>query len=228
MARAKRTDRSEARRRSRALSAQRLGQDVEGGEGPEAPDPAVPATRSAAAPAAASPAAVRPGFGSSLRASFRPLDLRGDLRALPRLLRHRAFLAPAVASGAAAILFMLAPSAYTQIFYQYFSYQAPIGALLAAGFFAPRASWLIGLIIGVLSILFQLPLLAGYAAADVVSFAISGALYGALFASMAAWYRRFLAGMNPNRNRPAATTSRRPDGKVPKKPAQRPMLARRR
>jgi len=226
VARAKRTDRAEARRRSRALSAPRPEQDAEDDDGLEEPGSAAaaPPARSAASAAGAP----RPGFGSSLRGSFRPIDIRGDVRALPRLLRNRAFLAPAVASGAAAILFMLAPNPTTQIFYQYFSYQAPIGALLVAGFFAPRASWLIGAILGVLSIVFQLPLLAGFAPVDVVSFMVSGALYGALFAAMSSWYRRFLSGMNPNRNRPASTSSRRPDGKIPRKPEQRPMLARRR
>jgi hypothetical protein len=128
----------------------------------------------------------------------------------------------------AAILYMVSPSPTTAIFYQYFSYQAPILALLVAGFFAPRASWLIGALLGTLSLLFQLPLLVGFAPADVLSFLFSGALYGALFASMAAWYRRFLSSMSRNRNRPTATTSRRPDGKIPRKPEQRPMLARRR
>ena len=225
MARAKRTDRAEARRRSRALSAPRPGGDVDD-EGIESKEADAPASARAAAATPAASARVSPGGG--FRGSFRPVDLRGDVRALPQLLRHRAFLAPAVASGVAAILYMLAPNPTTAIFYQYFSYQAPIGALLAAGFFAPRASWLIGAMLGILSLLFQAPLLADFAAGDLLSFLLSGALYGALFASMAAWYRRFLSSMGANRRRPAATTSRRPDGKVPRKPEQRPMLARRR
>ena len=233
MARAKRTDRAEARRRSRALSAARPARDIEidAGEAAAARPAAAPAARSGAGPNGAMP---RPSFSGSLRASFRPLDVRGDLRALPKLLLHRAFLAPAVASGAAAILGMLAsigtiaPSQVIFIFYQYFSGQVPIGALLAAGFFAPRASWLIGAIIGVLSLAFQAPLFSSLGPADVLSYAFSGATAGALFAAMAAWYRRFLGSMNPNRNRPAATTSRRPDGKIPRKQQPRPMLARRR
>lgn len=224
MPRAKRTDRAEARRRSRALSAPRpLGADDD--DAIEAPSSEPPARSASAASTTAAP---RPKVASGFRASFRPVDLRGDLRALPQLLRHRAFLAPAVASGVAAILYMVSPSPTTAIFYQYFSYQAPILALLVAGFFAPRASWLIGALLGTLSLLFQLPLLVGFAPADVLSFLFSGALYGALFASMAAWYRRFLSSMSRNRNRPTATTSRRPDGKIPRKPEQRPMLARRR
>ena len=51
---------------------------------------------------------------------------------------------------------------------------------------------------------------------------------GAFFAAAAAWYRRFLNRASPNRPRPNTPTSRRPDGKVARKPQQRPMLARRR
>ena len=50
----------------------------------------------------------------------------------------------------------------------------------------------------------------------------------AFFAAAAAWYRRFLRGANPNRGRPAQSTAKRPDGKVPKKQEQRPLLARKR
>jgi hypothetical protein len=56
----------------------------------------------------------------------------------------------------------------------------------------------------------------------------SGVPLSAIVAAAGAWYRRFLNRANPNRDRPGASTARRPDGKVPKKPQQRPMLARRR
>ena len=56
----------------------------------------------------------------------------------------------------------------------------------------------------------------------------TGVPLSALIAAAGAWYRRFLNRANPNRARPSTPTSRRPDGKVPKKPQQRPMLARRR
>jgi hypothetical protein len=56
----------------------------------------------------------------------------------------------------------------------------------------------------------------------------AGVVYGAFFAAAAAWYRRFLNRASPNRPRQNTSTSRRPDGKVAKKPQQRPMLARRR
>ena len=111
---------------------------------------------------------------------------------------------------------MYAPSPPVFLLYQYFSYQLPVAALFIAGFFAPRASYLIGGVLGVVSVLFRAPLWVGQPTELAIGAIVSGAFGGALFAS------------NPNRNRPTTPTSRRPDGKVPRKPQQRPMLARRR
>ena len=93
MARAKRTDRTEARRRHRAeQAAQDTELDDDAGE-------ATPggSTRSAKATAAApaAPAQQRPSFASAFRAAFRPADLRGDLRSLPKIVTHWGFLAAA-------------------------------------------------------------------------------------------------------------------------------------
>ena len=237
MARAKRTDRAEARRRHRATIVEPLAEGDDGSGGAEdaaiaqrAGATAAPRGRSAvAAPASGgSPAPQRPGVMAAFTSSFRPADLRTDLRLLPRLLLHRAFLAPAVASGLAFILAVYAPSPPVFLLYQYFSYQLPVAALFIAGFFAPRASYLIGGVLGVVSVLFQAPLWVGQPTELAIGAIVSGAFGGALFASLAAWYRRFLSRANPNRNRPTTPTSRRPDGKVPRKPQQRPMLARRR
>jgi len=140
----------------------------------------------------------------------------------------RAFLAPTVASGLAFILFVFEQNQLTSAFYQYFSWQLPIGALFIGGFFAPRASYLIGAGIAIASVLFQLPLLAGQPAELLVGSLVTAIVYGSLFAAAASWYRRFLGRANPNRARSSTPSSRRPDGKIPKKPQQRPMLARRR
>jgi hypothetical protein len=86
------------------------------------------------------------------------------------------------------------------------------------GFFAKRASWLTGLIFGIVSalcysILIVSPagrLLTGQNSADpfVLQAWIAGPLGAALFAAAAAWYRRFLDLANPNRGqrRPARQT----------------------
>ena len=225
MARAKRTARAEARRRYRATIAENP--EEEGPEGAAETDRAE--GRARPAPRRAAEPVERPSIVTAFRSSFRPLDLRGDLRALPKLLMSKAFLIPLDLSGLSFVLVLLAPSAFTVFFYQYFSYQFPVAAVFATGFFAARAGWLLGALVAVGSVLFQLPqfdippgeLLAGL---------LVQAVYGAFFGAAAAWYRRFLNRANPNRMAGGRqqTTSRRPDGKIPRKQSGRPMLARRR
>ncbi len=228
MARAKRTARADARRRYRAAMGEpeldSAEDELEDGEEgvPARPAPARGAARTA-------PAAERPSVTAAFRTAFRPVDLRGDLRVLPRLLMTKAFLIPAVLSGVSFIAVALQPNALTAFFYRYFSYEFPVAAVFATGFFAQRASWLLGALLAVLSTLFQFPLLVGQPIEVVGAILVQGIVYGSFFAAAAAWYRRFLGRANPNRARPdSSTTSRRPDGKIPKKPEPRPMLARRR
>lgn len=232
MARAKRTARAEARRRYRATIGDQAvdptDETVEDEEAPAAtrPAPSRPAPRAAAS----SPSPQRPSITGAFRESFRPVHLREDLSVLPRLLMTKAFLIPAVLSGAAFIAFALRQDPLTAFFYQYFSYQFPVAAVFATGFFSQRASWLLGALIAILSTLFQAPLLAGQDVGLIGAVLVQGAVYGSFFGAAAAWYRRFLNRANPNRMgaRPESTTSHRPDGKIPRKPQQRPMLARRR
>jgi hypothetical protein len=273
VARAKRTDRAEARRRNRATYAE---PNAEGELEAAADDaaPGAPSTARAAGPrspvaaSAAPPPARRPGIMSAFSSSFRPLDLRGDLRALPQLVTHWSFYLPVVLSGLAVLLFQYFPQ--NQLAYAYFGYFAgilPFGAVLLAGFFARRASWLVGILVSVAAVgflalslyvqfgglpdgsSFQVwfparpdvnggvlppPYLVDATAAKLqipsllVESLSGGAVFGGLFAASAAWYRRFLQRANPNRARPTTPTNRRPDGKIPRKPQQRPMLARRR
>jgi hypothetical protein len=196
--------------------------------------PARPARPVAAQPARATSAPAdapaRPSITGAFRTSFRPIDLRGDLRALPGLLLSKAFLVPLDLSGAAFVAFAYQQDPLTAFFYQYFSYQFPVAAVFVVGFFAQRASWLLGGIIAIAATLFQLPLLIGQPPELVGAVLVQGAIYGSFFGAAAAWYRRFLNRANPNRMaaRPASATSHRPDGKIPRKPEQRPMLARRR
>ena len=251
MARAKRTDRAAARRRYRATL-------VEGPDDAQLEDEAPSTERAPAAPrrgaAAASPAAQpqqRPSIAAAFRSSFRPIDLRGDLQALPRLLRHPAFLAPVVLSGlSVALVPLLGLNALTSTFYQYFSFSAPLGTSFIAGFFSPRASYLVGGLAALASVGFQAlafsagnfggflevftdpttnqPLSHQAAASLILNQALFvGVPSAAFFASAAAWYRRFLNRASPNRARQAAA-GKRPDGKVAKRNQQRPILARRR
>ena len=252
MARAKRTDRAEARRRHRAAFAETLPESSLEDAGEEA----APATgrptgpRPTTAPAEAPPP-VRPGIAKAFRQAFRPVDMRGDLRALPRSLRHWSFLVAVLLSGlSVALVPLLGASTIALTLFGYFSGAAPIGSAFLAGFFAPRASYLAGGLAGLASVGFMAlafsigsfggllptqtvdgaPLTPEVAKALVLNQALFyGVPSAALFASMAAWYRRFLNLANPNRRRrPPPATGRRPDGRQPRKNQQRPMLARRR
>ena len=229
MARAKRTDRTEARRRTRAEQAAITSEG--------AALATVGAASAASTAAVKAPQPARPSITAAFRGSFRQVHVADDLRALPRLLIHWSFWGPALATIAATAVFLVYAQGWQagqqpdsvgslavlalQMFV--FPLPAPAGSSFIAGFGAPRASWLIGILIGVIAA-------AGYAAVlylaptallldlgmissagTVQDAALTGFLVApigaALFASAAAWYRRFLNLANPNRNqrRPQAT-----------------------
>ena len=110
--------------------------------------------------------------------------------------------------------------------YEYFVRPPAIGGVFIAGFLAPRASWLLGLLVGLVSAIVNALLvtfvpLAIFAtapdAAQAQEFIVTGFLlspiFGALFASGAAWYRRFLQLSNPNRGKRAEEKKKANDGK---------------
>jgi hypothetical protein len=245
VARAKRTNRrAEARRRYRATLSEDLGPDEEldadGAADEEAPSTSRSRARPAAAAATARPA--RPSVIGALRAAFHPVDLRGDIAAIPSLVRHKSFFIPLamIVAGAGAVA--VAPGeSIVRSLHPYFLAPPPVAPVFLAGFLALRASWLSGAILGLLSQVLYLPLLAN---ADiqlsltggaevlplqtdiVVNYLLLGSFGGAFYAAAAAWYKRFLALANPNR---AARAANRGANRPPKKGSnERPMLARRR
>ena len=254
MARAKRTDRAEARRRHRAS----IGEPLDDEAVDAAPDEPARAGRAAAASqgsartAPPAPAMKRPSITGAFRSSFHSPNIREDVRALPQLVRHWSFLVPVILTGlSVALMPLLGVGSLTLTFYQYFSATMPFGSVFLAGFFAPRASYLVGILVAVASLAFQalafsVGSLGGYLGlfADPVTnvplthdeaarVLLEGAIYlgipaSALFAAAAAWYRRFLNRANPNRAARPTSTGRRPDGKIPRKQEPRPILARRR
>ena len=227
MARAKRTHRAEARRRYR--SEQGLADQT---ADTELDDPVT--THPAASRQAAVDAPARPGIANAARAAFRPLDARADLRALPELIRDKALWVPVILTLVSTALFVIVrPEGRTDAFgvltvflYQYFVVTPAIGGVFIAGFLAKRASWLYGVLVGLLAAAcYSFLVLRGFigsaptpdtenVARDVVlaSFLLSP-IVGAFFASTAAWYRRFLYLANPNRGRPRGAPQR-PDGKT--------------
>jgi len=219
VARAKQTARSEARRRYRQAAATAAD--------PETAETQAPATASntAKAPArpndrpkaSASAGPARPGFMGAFRAAYHPANIREDLRHLPKVLTHWSFLLAVlmVIAGAAAKL-ILPGYTGTEAAWQLLSLPgSALAPQLVAGFFAPRASYLLGLIIGLeQGIVFTL--LANTVAAQlgtpipsdqvgnllILSF-VTGPVSGTLFSAAAAWYRRFLALSSPRRQAPA-------------------------
>ena len=167
MARAKRTDRTDARRRYRAEQAALVTDELEADAEGE------PAGRSTAgtktAPATPAP---RPSIMAAVRGAYRPLDMVGDLRSLPQVVTNIGFLGAvgltilagawfvlAYNDGMAAIPVGTATPEQLQavvgantipLFLGQMAFLTPppaVGAFLI-GFTAKRASWLGGFIYG--------------------------------------------------------------------------------
>lgn len=234
MARAKHTDRAEARRRYRQTT------HAIAGEPDDALDPSSPPTATTAARPAPRrndvPGTGRPSFTGAMRGAYHRANIREDLRYLPGLLRGRAFLAGLglVAFGA---IVQLAFPGYNGSAFAWELLVLPGSALapqLVAGFFATRASYMLGFFIGLAQgIVFTL-FLTQFAARIgttlepdqignllTLSF-VTGPISGILFSAAAAWYRRFLALSSPRRvagGRPGQRPGQRPGSKAP---ARRP------
>ena len=231
MARAKRTDRTEARRRNRADQAA-----VTSGDAAVA-TAGVTSAGSTAGPKSGQPAQpARPSITAAFRGSFRQVHFVDDIKALPRLLIHWSFWGPALATMAATVAYIVVSQGRTatspqdlvwvgvNLAFQMFVFPlpAPAGSAFIAGFGSIRASWLIGLILGVLSAVCFAIVLQVVAVTftqtspgvDLRSLALQGLLVApigaALFASAAAWYRRFLNLANPNRSQRRAQTAKAP------------------
>jgi len=210
VARAKRTssERAAARRRFRAATDPEILDDEEGtsaGERPRSADPAHATTN-----------VVRMGIVAALRASFRPLNVRGDLAALPSLVTHKALWLPVLVTVLTAVATTASGGAdvVTPLLFTYFIVTPAVGGVFLAGFLAPKASWLLGVIVSLVAALCYIamgsatrlpePFQAAFSSAQteaILYTLIWSPLLGAFFASAAAWYRRFLSLSNPNRGR---------------------------
>lgn len=205
MARAKRTDRAEARRRYRAQLAE---SEVLEEEAPAEEAAPAPAPRRGAAPPPG-----RPSIVHAFRASFRQANFREDLAYAPTLvLRTRAVWLPVLLSVASAVaLVVVGLNTITILLFQYFAYILPVGALFLAGFLAPRASWLAGVIVGAAAtVVLGATLAAGVLGTElgpdvgpniIANGLVTSTIGGAFVSSAAAWYKRFLSLANPNRGR---------------------------
>jgi hypothetical protein len=233
VARAKQTGRAEARRRYRqtvTAQATDLDDDAELDYGERKPDAG--SQRVARQARSTERPSGRVGFMGAFRLAYHPVHLREDLGALPELLRSRAFLAGTalIVIGGVAWLIFPVRSGSAVAWELLVVPGSALAPQLAGGFFAPRASYLIGFILGVLqTLVFVLvtlspPVVAAYEAVQpgsapemradqVLSALVSSAVTGALFAAAAAWYRRFLALSSPRRAPAARSTGRRSSGR---------------
>jgi hypothetical protein len=149
----------------------------------------------------------RPGFGAAFREAYRPAKVREDLALVPKLLTSRAFIAATLLVFAGAGLLIAFPG-YDGSAFAFELLVWPGSAIapqLVAGFFAPRASYLLGFGVGLIQgVIFTTMLttfgdrLGASVPAEQMSNLlflgfVSGPFGGLLFAASAAWYRRFLA-----------------------------------
>jgi hypothetical protein len=230
VARAKRTERAEARRRYRSTIAPESTSDA-ADMGELASTSGRSSTRRAATGTANTPPrpTERVGFADAFRQSIRPFHPRPDIAALPWIATHsRALWVPILITVGSTVATAVtgASDVVTGLLFTYFVVFPAVGGVFLAGFLAPRASWLVGVIVGLTSALCYIALgasgrlpapFADQYNLDPTSVGISALIYspllGAFFAAAAAWYRRFLALSSPNRNRRAAQGQKqRPGG----------------
>ena len=237
MARAKRTDRAEARRRYRASQAAEDATDDSSLDNAGVADgsPARSSTERTA------PAA-RPGLLGAFTGSIRRPDLREDLGYLPELIRNKAVWAPSlltIAAGAAVFVPGVLASPLS-IVIPLFVLQAPMAGPFLAGIWAPRASWLAGLIVGLISAVISslyvlvvpvtgVAITAAQRRDFAINYLVVFPIFSAFVASFAAFYRRFLRVSNQSAARRAQERARHGGSqRSAERPSQRPATARRR
>ena len=227
MARAKQTNRADARRRYRQTIAQSSGElDFDAGEAGPGDARGGPAESPASSNRRPAPTASTPGGRPSLMASFRnayrPAHYREDLAALPQLVRGRWFLISEALVVAGFLGAVLLPSSTITLFaFQTLTLPPAMIPIFLVGFTAPRASYLLGFLVGLtdvvlysLFIVYIAPPVAG-APIPIGEYLVSGLTVGlpasVLFSAAAAWYKRFLAMSSPRRQ-PAKAANRSKSG----------------
>jgi len=226
VARAKRTHRAEARRRYRAATAP--------DEATETSEDAAPASGSGRS---TSPSATRStgtparmGFATAFREAIHPIHVRPDIASLPWIATHtHALWVPLAITLASTVAVIATDGGDISLFmFAYFIQTPAIGGVFIAGFLAPRASWLLGVIVGLFSagcyavlVLFYpsmiyagLPPTEAQAREVALSAFILSPVIGGFFAAGAAWYRRFLRLSSPNRGRQAQSQKKSSDGRT--------------
>ncbi|MBI3750093.1 MAG: hypothetical protein HY263_00280 [Chloroflexi bacterium] len=212
MARAKHTTRADARRRYRQSAAEPIDSEIDLEE-----STAAPAARSASASTrpSAAPQPARPGITSAFRGAYHPAQYREDVAAVPQLIRGKWFLISLALVFAGFLAWIVVPNTITFFLFQTLTLPPAMLPIFLVGFTAPRASYLLGLIVGLVDIVLYsiyVVYIAAPASSEAIpvgDFLFSGLTVGlpasVLFSAGAAWYRRFLALSNANRPRPSSS-----------------------
>lgn len=242
MARAKSTERAERRRLYRAYLQQQA--EAEGVQEEEDSASVRPVAAKAArtAPAPAVKPGQRVGMFTAFKAAGRPVHYVDDLRYAPTLVFRTNAVWPAAVISIAALAFGFTRTDYNDssigFLLQFALPMIPLVQPMLAGFFAPRATWLAGMISGAISgVCFEIlyvwyfvgnhlthvPAGSDLNSSQYVPFTVQvlviGMSFGALLGAASGWYKRFLSmswGAGGKPQRPA-----------PKKPAPKRSTARR-
>jgi hypothetical protein len=214
------TERAEARRRGRIAARERAAV----GDQPVVDETATDLAVQTSASQPRSNTGI--GFRAAFRGSFGRIPFRDDLRALPSILRTRAFFVPLIAT-VATVAISIQPgtidSNLTQLAVQTVLLPPAFVVAFMGGMLTRRGSWMLGGIFGVLTYLGSLVVgsaadLSGLAEGNPVAAflknnlanlndvgSLAGDLYGVavsgIFAgAFAGWYGRFLRAMSPRPN----------------------------
>jgi hypothetical protein len=233
VARAKRTDRAEARRQYRAyLAAQAEAQAAAEPEEVPAEDPGAPArpTRARDVEIAYKPGE-RVGIVAAIRAAFRTPHYVDDLRNIGPLVVGTKAIWPvaAICLISAAVAYprinsqtVVANDPILSVIFQFVLYPLPLLPPMMAGFLAPRSTWLAGALAALISTVTLIALVSatqfkiegsttsitGANVLGITASWLSVALpFGALIGAVSGWYKRFLDLMGAGRSRNVAKSS---------------------
>jgi hypothetical protein len=227
VARAKRTDRAEARRRYRAATA-----EVDGGQ-PDGSSPGIPGAVTVAPAAIPREArgrtapprpgqvqpAQRPGLINSLRAAYGQADIIGDVKALPDIALHsKAIWLPGLLIVGTGLVMQLVGNSggpIVQLLASLVLSPPPMVIAFLAGILAPRGAWLVGGLMSTFAALVYVALSWAWSNTDVTplgwtyvltdaqkwafasSLLIPSPVFGVAVGAFAGFYRRFLRIAGP-------------------------------